>query len=327
MLESGIQDGLKNHWTQVREGSIPSIPILYMSGIKFIYEDDDVLVLNKPSGLLVHPTSKQEKGTLVDWLLGKYPKIKDVGDFRRDRSPCHGMGQARPVPTTTGGRQLWRPGIVHRLDKNTSGLMVVAKNQKAYNWLKKQFQERRVVKKYLALVYGQVKPEKGVIIRSIGRAKRDFRKKAVTDFLSGKRAKTRYQVLGYYGYYRDRSPCHGMGQARPVPIKEKKLPAAASSEQILSLLDVRIETGRTHQIRVHLASIGHPIVGDPLYKFKRQKAIPGLARQFLHAYYLELKLPSGQIKSFEIGLSEDLKSIINNKWQNLNVKSMSKFKI
>lgn len=276
---------------------------------KIIYEDKDVLVLNKPAGLLVHPTEKQEKNTLVDWLLARYPEIRNVGEGISD---CR--DRSRPVSTQKGVR----PGTVHRLDKDTSGLLVVAKNQRAYDCLKKQFKERKVIKKYLALVYGAVKPGKGTIVRSIGRTKSDFRKKRISDFLSGKRAKTKYRVLRYYSLYN----CHSEQRPRACREAEAKnlvIPRRLTAPQhdkiqnIFSLLEVCPETGRTHQIRVHLASIGHPIVGDQLYKFKRQKPLPGLKRQFLHAYYLRLQLPSGEIKAFEIDLASDLRQFLSQK--------------
>jgi len=249
---------------------------------KIIYENDDMVVVNKPAGLLVHPTDKNEKNTLVDWLTAKHPDIKTVGD------------------------DVLRPGIVHRLDKDTSGLMVVAKKDVAYNWFKSQFKNRKVVKKYLALVYGYVKDEKGVIIRAIGRSHKDWRKKNVVDILSGKKARTKYEVLKYYTLSDDR-------KLELVDDIDEIIHGQQKNTEIFTLLDVTIETGRTHQIRVHLKSIGHPLVGDPLYKFKRQKEIAGLTRQFLHSYYLQLQLPNGETKSFEIELPSDLAVLINRK--------------
>lgn len=241
---------------------------------KIIYEDDDVAVINKPAGLLVHPTERNEKNSLVGWLKARYPDIKSVGE------------------------DISRPGIVHRLDKDTSGLMIVAKNNVAYNWLKSQFKNRKVVKKYLALVHGYVKDAEGVISTPIGRSHKDWRKKNVVDILTGKKARTEYGVLRYYALSKD-------GKLKLVD-KEKIINGQYKNASIFTLLDVAIRTGRTHQIRVHLKSIGYPVAGDPLYKFKRQKGIVGLTRQFLHSYYLQLQLLNGENRSFEVGLPDDL---------------------
>jgi len=241
---------------------------------KIIYENDDMVVVNKPAGILVHPTGKNEKNTLVSWLMVKYPNIEGVGG------------------------NVLRSGIVHRLDKDTSGLMIVAKNDVAYNWFKSQFKNRKVVKKYLALVYGQIKDAEGVISSSMGRSHKDWRKKNVVDILSGKKARTRYNVLRYYALLND-GKFILIEKDEVIGVGQKKL-------EIFTLLDVAIETGRTHQIRVHLKSIGHPVAGDPLYKFKRQKELLGLTRQFLHSYYLQLQLPDGEAMSFEAGLPDDL---------------------
>lgn len=175
---------------------------------------------------------------------------------------------------------LIRPGIVHRLDKDTSGLMVVAKNDRVFECLKRQFQERKVVKKYLALVHGRVKNNKGIITKVIGFSGKNHLKRSA---LLGKRAKsawTEYQVIKRFKEY--------------------------------TFLEVYPKTGRTHQIRVHLASIGHPIVGDRQYKFKRQPLPEGLTRQFLHATVLKFKSPSGKIMEFKSELTNELKEILSN---------------
>jgi len=247
--------------------------------ISIIYENNDVAVINKPAGLLVHPTIKGERGTLVDWLLQRYPEIKGVGDKAGS----------------------FRPGIVHRLDKDTSGVMIVAKRQASFNWLKSQFKNRKVVKRYLALVYGLVKDKQGVINKAIGKSHKDWRKKNVADFLQGRRSRTKYRVLSYF-YFRDH-------KFEPMDVSEK-IGLTKSKVQIFSLLEVTPETGRTHQIRVHLSSIGHPIVGDSLYKFKRQVILPEVGRQFLHAYSLQLVLPDGQEKKFTADLPQNLRGVI-----------------
>lgn len=225
--------------------------------LKIIFEDKDVIVLDKPAGLLVHPI-RDENNTLVNGLLAHYPAIKNVGD-----PPSGGL----------------RPGIVHRLDKDTSGLLVAAKNNDSFQYLKKQFQERKIQKKYLALVHGKVKDEKGTITKVISASKNDYRRK--TTFLDdkAKRAITKYRVIKYFKDF--------------------------------TLLEAAPETGRTHQIRVHLASIGHPIAGDQQYKFKRQIPPKNLKRQFLHARCLKFRLPNGKMVEFKSELPSDLKKVLD----------------
>lgn len=223
--------------------------------IPVIYENNDVIVIDKPAGLLVHPTDKKEKDTLIDFLINKCPQIKSVGN-----SPE-------------------RPGIVHRLDKKTSGLMVIAKNQNTFEWLKKQFQERKIEKKYLALVIGKFKDKMGIIAKSISRSRKRGNSQTTTPIGKRREAITRYEVIKEFPNY--------------------------------TLLEVVPKTGRTHQIRVHLASIGHPIAGDEKYKFKRQLCPRNLKRQFLHATYLKFQMPNGEIKEFHSGLPTDLKTVIN----------------
>ncbi len=222
--------------------------------MKVIFEDNDILLVDKPAGLLVHPVNKSQKNTLVEQILSYCPKIKDVGD------------------------NSLRPGIVHRLDKDTSGLMIIAKNNSAFEYLKKQFQERKVVKKYLALVIGRVKDKKGTITKAISLSKKDHKKRSALLDSKSKRAWTEYKVLKRFKNY--------------------------------TLLEVNPKTGRTHQIRVHLASIGHPIAGDKQYKFKRQPELVGLKRQFLHAAYLKFRLPDGKVKAFKSELPDDLKDAL-----------------
>jgi len=199
--------------------------------LSIVYEDRDVAVVDKPAGLTVHPGAGHVGDTLVNRLLGYDPAIAGAGDVAR-------------------------PGIVHRLDKDTSGLIVVARTPAAHAYLTRQWRERTVVKRYWALVEGTPKAAEGAIETPIGRDPRNRQRMAPT--LDGRPARTVYRVdRAYKGF---------------------------------SLLDVLIETGRTHQIRVHLAALGHPVAGDRLYGARRP--LPGLARQFLHAYLLGLRLPS-----------------------------------
>lgn len=235
--------------------------------IQVIYEDADVLVINKPAGLTVHPTKPRSLGkdrpagcrpTLADWLVDNYPAIKKVGD-----------------------KPALRPGIVHRLDKDTSGVLIAAKKQKSFRFLKDKFKNREVKKEYLALVIGTVKQAKGFIKRPIGRSrKRGVKRRTFQKFeKTAKKAHTEFKRLEAFENF--------------------------------SLLKIVPITGRTHQIRVHLASIGHPIAGDRMYgSWKKQPQIQGLNRSFLHAFALELTLPSGKATRFESPLPSELKTVL-----------------
>ncbi len=223
--------------------------------VKFeiIYEDPDVLVVNKPAGLLVHRVEGKDEISLADLLVKRFPELVGVGE--------------KPE----------RPGIIHRLDKDVSGVMVVARNQAAYEFLKKQFQERTMKKEYIALVHGHMPREVDTIRLRIARSRAKARMVARPGDQEGREAVTHYEVVDHWRNY--------------------------------DLLNVTIETGRTHQIRVHLHSQGHPIVGDPLYKIKGIKAM-NLGRVFLHAAKLTLTLPSGERKTFEAPMPEELSSIL-----------------
>lgn len=228
--------------------------------IKTIFENDNVLIIDKPAGLLVHPVT-DEKDTLIDALKIKHPEAE----------------------------------LVHRLDQDTSGVMVVAKNHQTAEFLKQQFKDRIIKKKYLALVYGILKDKKGIIVKSISKSRKRGGSQTVAPIGKNREAVTRYEVIQEYGPNSGLKP-KGFG--------------LGTDDKAYSLVEVSPETGRTHQIRVHLASIGHPIVGDDKYKFKRQKNIEGLNRQFLHAKYLKLSLPSGEIKEFYSELPEELSNIL-----------------
>jgi len=212
--------------------------------LNILYEDDDLLVVDKPAGLTVHPAPGHPSHTLVNAILYHFPHLADIGDSLR-------------------------PGIVHRLDKDTSGVMLVAKNSVAHIKMQEQFKARSVVKAYMVLVKGHLTPENGIIEAPIGRDPRNRKRMAVVT--SGREARTQYHVVKYLGDY--------------------------------TLLEVRPETGRTHQIRVHLAAIGFPVVGDPVYGVKS----PYLSRQFMHASRLGFHLPStGEYVEFTSELPPDL---------------------
>jgi len=227
--------------------------------MKIIFEDNDIIVVDKPADLTVHPNNSEQKDTLVHQLLDYYPKLKNIGE------------------------DSLRPGIVHRLDKDTSGIIVIAKNSKSFNYLKDLFKNREIVKRYIALVHGKVKDKKGTITKSISFSKKDHKKRTALLDAKSKKAWTEYRVLEYFYF----------------------------SKKEYTLLEVSLKTGRTHQIRIHLKSIGHPIVGDKQYKFKRQICPKSLTRQFLHAKYLKFKMLDGKIMEFKSGLPEDLKKTLN----------------
>jgi 23S rRNA pseudouridine1911/1915/1917 synthase len=228
-----------------------------------IYEDKDMQVINKPAGLIVHFDGRNEESSVVDWVKENYPDIKDVGEEW----------------VSPQGVSVARPGIVHRLDKTTSGVMVIAKTQSAFDNLKKQFQDRVVVKKYDALVYGQPKEDIGVIEAEIGRTKKKPRK-WIAEFAHGKTraAITDWKVVGRY--------------------------TDLASEEKISHMELEPKTGRTHQIRVHLKAIHHPIICDHIYA-KGKPCVLGFERPALHARSLTLAMPSGKTKTFEAPLPND----------------------
>ncbi|MDP2855985.1 MAG: RluA family pseudouridine synthase [bacterium] len=237
--------------------------------IKIIFENSDFLAINKPAGLLVHQIPNGSGLTLVDWLKEKYPFIEGVGDL-----------------STNSGQENLRPGIVHRLDRETSGIMVIAKNNETFFYLKNLFQEKKINKGYLALVSGVLKNKSGTIDAPIGRiassTKRSTLAKKMKDL---KEARTDYEVL-------------------------KNFPDEVGSG--FALLKVSPRTGRTNQIRVHLASTHHPIAGDTMYGPKKMELPIGLKRMFLHAYFLELPLKEGNVMRLEADLPDDLRNVLVN---------------
>jgi 23S rRNA pseudouridine1911/1915/1917 synthase len=235
--------------------------------IPILYEDKDVVVINKPAGIIVHPDGKTKAKTLVDWLLKKYRNIKNVGE---------------PL-VLADGTKIFRPGIVHRIDKDTTGCLIIAKNQKAYEFLKGQFQNREVHKVYNLFVYGDIKEDRGMIDRPIGRSPNDFRKWSAQRGQRGdvREAKTYFKVL-------------------------KRVPG-------FTFLEAMPKTGRTHQIRVHFKAVNHPVVMDELYAgdfHLKQKAQFGFKRMALHARELEIKLPSGKMLKITAPYPKDFESAV-----------------
>lgn len=243
--------------------------------ISVIYEDKNFLALNKPAGIAVHRGAGVKSQTLVDWLVAKYPEVKRVGDDPSER-----------------------PGIVHRLDKGTSGVMLAARNQETFESLKRLFKTRRIEKTYLALVVGAPKKSSGIIDEPIGRMASQRTKRGTgKNILGARQAMTEYRVLERFGAAR-RGRIGGY-----------------------SLIEAKPKTGRMHQIRVHLASIGAPVVGDKTYG-RPGRASPsaggaraefsGLERNFLHAFSLEFSYPEGRRWRFEAALPADLQNILRN---------------
>jgi 23S rRNA pseudouridine1911/1915/1917 synthase len=225
--------------------------------LDIIREDDSIIVVSKPPGMVVYPAAGNRSGTLMNALSYHCDKLCSIG---------------APL----------RPGVVHRLDKDTSGLIVIAKDNKAYYKLVEQFREREIEKQYLALVYGNLKDDSGEIVKMIGRSASD-RKKMSTRTRRGKEAITHFSVVTRFN--------------------------------VATLVKVNILTGRTHQIRVHFASTGHPVMGDMTYGKKAsllsgQKVIK-FPRQMLHAQYLKLKHPStDEFMEFEAPVPEDMEKVI-----------------
>ena len=218
--------------------------------INILYEDPDLMVIDKPWGLTVHPAPGHQSHTLVNGLLALRPKFSGIGGVQR-------------------------PGIVHRLDKDTSGLMLVAKNDAAHHSLTMQLQKRIIHKHYLALVWGKPNPATGVVDAAIARDLRNRKRMAVVP--QGRASVTNYETVEVFPE--------------------------------VSLVEVRPVTGRTHQIRVHLKSIGHPLVGDTLYSTKKTDLVE---RQFLHAEKLAFKLPStGEVLEVSSPLPSDLQRALD----------------
>jgi len=233
--------------------------------LEVIYSDEDLVVVNKHRGLVVHPAAGHESGTLVNAMLYHFPHMEGIG------------GELRP-------------GIVHRLDKDTTGLLVVALNQKTHLELTRQFKAREVSKRYQALVYGEVIEARGIIDRPIGRDPRD-RKRMGVNSPTGRASETHYAVSARY--------------------------------QGATLLDVDLKTGRTHQIRVHMQWLGHPVVGDPVYTRRKadgalspsaplRAAIRDLSGQLLHARTLSLRHPAtGRMMEWTAPLPTDFSAVLS----------------
>ncbi len=223
-----------------------------------VYEDKNILVINKPSGLITHPKNAEDnQDSVTGWLVEKYPEIKTVGED--------------PL----------RPGLVHRLDKDTSGLLVIAKNQNSFVYLKSLFQDRKIKKYYLALVHGRPKEPKGIIDAPMGR----IGMKRTTQVRGNKKLKDKKEAVTEY--------------------------STLKNFRDFTLLEVSPHTGRTHQIRVHLKSIGTPVAGDPLYGYKNITGPKQPERLFLHAYKIQFVSPDGKSLTIEIDLPKELQNFLD----------------
>lgn len=223
--------------------------------LDIIFEDDELLVVNKPSGLLVHEAPGEDGPTLADSLVAHCPGLRKVGEDPK------------------------RPGMIHRLDKDVSGVVVVAKTQKVFDFLKGLFKERTIKKEYLGLVMGSLPLPADRITFKIGRSERHARMAARPEGQEGREAITEYEVVKRFGNS--------------------------------TFVKIRIETGRTHQIRAHFHAYGHPIVGDPLYKIKGLKIRPVLSRPFLHAAKISFTDWNGQKREFSSSLPKELEDYMN----------------
>jgi len=229
--------------------------------LKIIYEDNNLLVVDKPAGIIVFPEGKNnndnQNQTIIDLLIEGYPELVETG-----------------FPP--------RYGIIHRIDKDTSGILLVAKNNDALNFFQEQFKTRQVQKKYIALVVGNIKQDSEIIETLIGRSPQNrLKQKVFSEIESGpgkRTAITKYRVLTRYKDF--------------------------------TLLEVMPKTGRKHQIRCHLSYINHPIAGDKLYGFKNQPCPNGLTRHFLHASYIKIKMQKNNEEEFKSALPEDLAKIL-----------------
>lgn len=231
--------------------------------IKILYEDENILAINKPAGLIVHLDGRTEEPALTDWLLKKYPNIENVGEpYIKD-----------------DGTEIKRPGVVHRLDRETSGVMLVAKTKEGFEYLKKQFLKRTIKKFYRVLVWGDFKEKEGVVDKAIGRSLNDFRRWTAE---RGKRGEERDAVTFYW---------------------------VLETGKGISYLEAMPKTGRTHQIRVHMKALNHPVVCDKLYA-PNKECLFGLERTALHSFSIEFKNLNNESVKIECSLPDDMKSAL-----------------
>lgn len=234
--------------------------------IKILYEDKDILAIDKPSGIAVHADGRSREKTITDWVLKNYPKLKGVGE-----------------PVTFDDQEIDRPGIVHRLDKETSGVLLIMKTKKAFAYFKQQFMDRQIKKIYNAVVSGWVKNDHDVINKPIGRSPKDFRRR-----LSGRGAR---------------------GELKEAVTEYIVLKRFLSGKNKFSYIEVRPKTGRTHQIRVHMKYINHPVACDSLYNPGASCPKP-FKRLALHAKSIEFNDLKGKKIKIESPLPLEFKEIM-----------------
>ena len=243
--------------------------------IDILYEDTDCAVINKPAGLMVHSDAKNPGPFLTDWIVERFPEAKNVGE---------------PI-TNTEGKLMSRDGIVHRLDRDTSGVLIVAKTQKGFESLKKQFKDRTITKKYLAFVWGDLKEEFGTIDKPIARSGSDFRKWSAGRGRRGEEREAETYWTKIAGGAWSQEP--EAGSLSPEAKKER-----------FTLVEAQPKTGRTHQIRVHFVAIQHPVVCDSLYAESKPPAL-GFKRLALHSRSIEFDTMDGKRLKIEAPLPED----------------------
>lgn len=263
----------------------PAIKTPKLADIKVLFENDSIAAINKPAGLVVHGDGKTVEPNVCDWVLATYgDSIKEVGE---------------PTVLTSGpkaGETIYRPGIVHRLDRETSGVLLIAKTQAAYEHLKSQFQEHTIQKTYNTFVWGIVKGDKGTdggtIDRPIGKSRNDFRKWSAQRFARGelRPAVTDFKILGTY--------------------KDFATGINAVMKEGISYIEVYPKTGRTHQIRVHFKAINHPVLGDRLYAPNHPYAL-GFDRLALHARKIAFTDIDGTLREIEAELPSDFVEALN----------------
>lgn len=263
--------------------------------IKILYEDKDILAIDKPSGVMVHSDGRSKEKTITDWVLKNYPKLKGIGE-----------------PVTFNEQEIDRPGIVHRLDKETSGVLLIMKTKNAFAYFKKQFMNREVKKVYNAIVSGWVKNDHGIINKPIGRSPSDFRRRLAGRGARGemREAVTEYKVLKRFEapISKNFSSC-ALPRVRGGTLGDKNF--QKSSLKKFTFLEVKPKTGRTHQIRVHMKFLNHPVACDSLYDPKGF-CPKNIGRLALHAKSIEFKDLKGKTIKIESKLPKEFKKYISN---------------
>jgi len=254
-----------------------------MNNPRILFENSNLAVLNKPANLLVHSTPNSNQPTLVNFIIKKWPQIKKYN------WPADASLSAVNLPRRQAG--LVKTGIIHRLDKDTSGLILIAKNPKTLKFLQNQFKDKTIKKEYILLCLGKTKDRGEIKTQTTRHPKQYNKQKTSLMSFSWQKGKSRTAVTKY------------------ITQKYYKFEG-----QVLSLIKARIITGRTHQIRNHFKFINHPVIGDQMYFTKKSQAISdslGLKRQFLHSSIIEFKLPNGSIKKIKSCLPAKLNQILS----------------